>query len=145
MFLEITKNYQENISVRVFFIFNHLVSGGNKRLCILKKIPTRLLHKCFPVNFAKEHLSLLKEYLRWLHLNTICTCAIFFKHYREKSDGDFFTFLMVLDKVESYLLHGYNPNGKKLMVNRATAKSIRFLKKSLQKYQTSPPSPPKKN
>ena len=142
VFLEITKNYQENISVRVFFIFNHLVSGGNKKLGILKKIPTRLIHKCFLVNFAKEHLSLLKEHLRWLHLNTICTSAIFFKHYREKSDRDFFKFLMVLDKVGSYLLHGYNPNGKKLMVNRATAKSTRFKKKVCK--NTKPPPPPKK-
>ena len=36
---------------------------------------------------------------------------------------------MVLDKAGSYLLHGYNPNGKKLMVYRATAKSTRFKEK----------------
>ena len=49
---------------------------------------------------------------------------------------------MVLDKVGSYLLHGYNPNGKKLMVNRATAKSTRFKKKVCK--NTKPPPPPKK-
>ena len=49
---------------------------------------------------------------------------------------------MVLDKVGSYLLHGYNPNGKKLMVNRATAKSTRFKKKVCKNTKPPPPPPP---
>ena len=42
------------------------------------------------------------EHLRWLHLNTICALSILLKHFRETRNADFFHFLMVLNKVESY-------------------------------------------